>query len=1266
MKILQTGDIHLGELPGPTINGENARMLDTVRCMDFVAEKAYEEQVDAILIAGDLFHRSKLWADQALKEIGLAVNWLRQLASIAPTILMFGTANHDNAQAFKTIESMHIPNLIVVTDPEIICLNTKNGPLQVAAVPGFDKGYFRAQYPGMDPTDENRICSNLLGDIILGLGADLDPTVPSVLISHYTVVGCQLDNGEHVFMQSDVVLPIEALAASPYDLVCLGHIHRRQSVQNCGRPVWYCGSINRLNFSEEGQTKGFLIHDIEHPDNLQFIDTPARWFTTVHAEEDSLTNWPTLFADDPCKAFDKYAREIDPCNHAIVRLYYGGDEETRKRMNHKAIEKSLYDAGAFYVSEIAPVKSEVALAKSRLNETAGPRENLTNWLQEQGLEAEEILQIIYLAEPLIAQVAASTPAGKLSGVFEPRRLEVKNYRSYKEESFDFSRISFATVNGPNGVGKSALFMDALCDCLYEEPREGDLAGWISNDEGAKSGSITFEFMMGDSAWRVVRTRAKSGKTTLTLQEYGLGDPIGAWIDRSGNTVRETQALIVALLGMDAMTFRCCALIMQDAYGLFMEADRADRMEVLGSILGLGVYEQLAELAKAQVTEINRSLQMAKAALAELDEKLKGRTEIHTVLAETEREIGEAEACIGQKEKQLQEAQDLVRKIEAKKEQVSKLREQRQSIAEEIANRDREKAGLDDQLAKARKILDSEKQIMEKCTELDRVKEQVTVLQTKAQQKQTLKNEYSNLFSESKPVSDEIGRLDPEIKKLEDLLANRAEYEQAATEYKDLSAKLEAMSELGKQDSTFHDQIMAVEKEIDSLSDAGHDKQLQIEACQKKTEMLSSSGCIDPGNARCLFLSDAQEASGRLPGLLDELKQIAADQTPFIQQVVDLEAAQAKLGYDSSKHYDLEQTVKALRPNADLAALLSAKAESLSNLRAHRQQLVRQQHQNSERMKTLYAELEALTEELKALPGLQERLPNLEKWAAGKDHLPAARQTITMATERIAAIDQETAAKTEQQSKIEAETEEIVGGLPVTMTAYTRDVQNLEDSVKSEQTNLNTLYVKKGALNSRLEALAKDEETRWGLAEQMEPQAKSLVRYQALAKAFGGDGIPFAVVRSVVGELSSMANEILGQMTGGKMAMEMKTERVQKSNHKEVNALEIWITDYMRGSLPYKSRSGGQKVKAALSVAFALADLKARRAGIQLGMMFVDEPPFLDSDGIEAYCDALELMSQRYPNMRVIAISHDPRMKARFPQQIDVEDMGEAGSKVRIA
>ena len=177
--------------------------------------------------------------------------------------------------------------------------------------------------------------------------------------------------------------------------------------------------------------------------------------------------------------------------------------------------------------------------------------------------------------------------------------------------------------------------------------------------------------------------------------------------------------------------------------------------------------------------------------------------------------------------------------------------------------------------------------------------------------------------------------------------------------------------------------------------------------------------------------------------------------------------------------------------------------------------------------------------------------------------------------------------------------------------------------------------------------------------------RSLANYQTLAKAYGQDGIPFSIVRSVVPELSAMAGDILGQMTGGKMMLEMRTERIQKSRKQEVNALEIWITDYQQGSLPYKSHSGGQKVKAALSVAFALADLKARRAGIQLGMLFIDEPPFLDGEGAEAYCDALELVSQRYPTMKILAISHDPRMKARFPQDIDVDRKDDEGSWVKL-
>ena len=56
--------------------------------------------------------------------------------------------------------------------------------------------------------------------------------------------------------------------------------------------------------------------------------------------------------------------------------------------------------------------------------------------------------------------------------------------------------------------KSSLFMDAMLDALFEEPREGDLTGWIRNDPDARSGSIKFTFYLGDKLYRVTTTASR--------------------------------------------------------------------------------------------------------------------------------------------------------------------------------------------------------------------------------------------------------------------------------------------------------------------------------------------------------------------------------------------------------------------------------------------------------------------------------------------------------------------------------------------------------------------------------------------------------------------------------------------------------------------------------------------------------------------------------------------------------------------------------------
>lgn len=1283
MLLLHTSDIHLGTFNGPEIDGENARMLDTVRCMNYLAVKARENQVDAILIAGDLWNKSQLWDKQRLKEIGIAANWLRDLTAIAPTVLMFGTNTHENVESFDNIRAMQIPGLTVVTQPEMNIIMTNSGPLQVAAIPGFDKGYFRSKFPGMDATEENVMCSKLLGDILLGLGAQVDSTIPSVLMAHYTVVGCEFDNGEHIFTQSDVVLPKECIAASPFDLVALGHIHRAQEVPNCGRPTFYSGPINGITFNEEGQDKGFWLHEFGETETKEtdytvvgigyvkstFIKTPSREFLTMEVDFRDETdlqaaiNWELAGISRD----NENALLMFPTVSKIVRVHYKCTEEQRKQLSHKAMEQALYKGGAFYVAEIKPVQIVTALSKQELSENSGPMENLKSWAEQEGIDPASLME---LAKPLLDAVSAKMPTGKLSGVFEPKRLAVKNYRSYREEEFNFGEVYFATVNGPNGIGKSSFFMDAICDCLYEEPRDGETGSWITAGD-ARSGMMNFEFGMGDTDWKVVRTRAKSGKTTLALQQ--LVD--GAWVDRGAEKVRDTQNKVVSLLGMDCATFRCVALIMQDAYGLFMEADKTERMEVLANILGLNVYEQLTELARNRVTEVGREITKSKDKIAELNEKLKDLPELEAERVGRQSELQGLATEIQTKETSLQEMTELIQQLKAKMERAEGLKKQANGLGEEISAKATDVGNHRQQLDRAQKMLASEEQILAKSAELELVKESVTVLQTKQPHLSELVNEKSRLERQIKDTTRTIGDIAPRIQQTETLLADRETLEQAAQEYKVAVVDLGAMDKLGHTAGEYDKKILAVEADIDRKIDEGNHQiqilnhfQSKVETLKNKADMLNDSNCIDPENAKCSFLADAQKAKTEIPDVekgIDEIKaeiaRIEEERRPLLKIVADLEAEEAKLNYDSETHYNLRQKVGDLRPKAEQAAQLSAKAELLENLQSQKIQAEEQKSELTTQLAAIQIDAQALADELNRLPELQARIPKLELWAKSKDELPAARQIVATTQGIIDGLLREISTKTEQKQALEKEYNQIE---QVSLETHQSQADGLRTQIKYLQADQNKLHSTIGGIDAQIESLTKDKEDLQRVTDEMEPTAKLLVQYQTLSKAFGFDGIPFAIVRAVVPELSAMANDILGQMTGGKMALEIKTDKVMKSNKKEVNALEVWITNW-RGNITYKNRSGGEKVKAALANAFALADLKARRAGIQLGMLFVDEPPFQDSQGTEAYCDALELLSERFAGMKVIAISHDPQMMARFPQQIEVVDMGEQGSKVRF-
>ena len=411
IKILHTGDIHLGDLAGPTKDGENLRRLDTLKCMDTIVETARAEGPHLSIIAGDLFNRSRVWADTALDDVNDALErFIRPLCEYSDAVvLLFGTMNHDNPRAFEVIRkaAADLDNLHIYTTPTLETLSVSGEAVDIVAVPGFDKARLRLFCPGADKETENRNATALVNDIILGLASKLDHKAPAILVSHYTVSGSEADNGSTFLAGQDVVILPSTIDAAGVDLACFGHIHKPQKLVST-TPAYYCGSPNQLTFNDEGTEHGFWMHTIqEEIVHSAFIRTPERRHFTLKMSEKDVTDFISSGEYSPPEAVAG----------AVVRVRYTCTPEQDKAMNRAALQKLLTDAGAFYVAEIIPENIEDLDAKDNLTEHDGPAECLSRWMELNEVSGEKAARL---------KIQELTPQAELERELLSERVRLNN------------------------------------------------------------------------------------------------------------------------------------------------------------------------------------------------------------------------------------------------------------------------------------------------------------------------------------------------------------------------------------------------------------------------------------------------------------------------------------------------------------------------------------------------------------------------------------------------------------------------------------------------------------------------------------------------------------------------------------------------------------------------------------------------------------------------------------------------------------------------
>ena len=1277
MKILHTADWHLGSFPAPASKTKhNLRYLDICSYIECLIADAQKMKPDIIIIAGDIFHQAKTWSDRGLQETGAMVGYISALSEIAPVCILRGTANHDGKMHYNLLATAlsDNTNVYIIDEP---CVKNINNLAAIAFVPIYDKNQLRMDSDTpFDKEAENNYFSDKVRDAILDLKKEADAyNLPTILVTHYTVLGSIMPNGQvNVFATTETVIDPITLIQSDYWLTCLGHIHKPQQLENCPN-AFYAGSLCGLSFNDENDKHGFYMHYINDKDDIssEFVEIPCRQFHTIWFDDAQLND---IISSD--YKVDKY---IDtPMNGDIIRVIYTCTDTTNKALNKALLEKALYETtNAFYVQEIVPKEVDNAVDKSTMQNTASVSDNLYNFLKNEqnehsSISDNQINDCVQIAQPIIDNLMASRTNNRNVGLFTPIEIDVKNYRNYKNATFNYNDVKFCVINGDNGAGKSSLFMDAMLDALFEETREGEITGWINNDISVRSGSIRFTFAIGHNIYKVTRTRQKSGKATLNLAQL-VTDQSGnkAWSDLSEERLKDTQATINRLIGMNAMTLKSCGLIMQDAYGLFLQADKNTRMDILGDILNLDIYDELAEAAASFSQNCQKELQRITDEENSITLNLKDGNDIQSKLDEANKTANEYErqhALCSNELLTLTANREVLLKNSAAYDRLTNdirdMSDKQQKLNIEIEKQN-------SIIANAYAIIATETDYTAKLKQFEELSVQEKAMSEKSALIGTLLGEKERLKQDIKVAGEVITDADSKLAAIEQ---KKAEIEHALSDANDV-ANNAALYEQTKRD------IEQIEEQLDkihTLEAARAEKEAQMseinhamanlkteydakfDEIERKAQILNESGCPIVEEATCRFLVDARKTVDSKPVIVDEYNRKFYD---YIKQYDMLKAEAERIAEgivilrDNLPDINIK---KQQLKTYETGAFKSASIPELKNvLASYNQQyndflqiktsnlgrlneLTVRLHDLVTKTSEISAEIEnydRIKAEIAALGNLTEQGNNI---AAAKATMTAADARIKELQSEIAALGGNIAVKTAERNTIQVDVPAIASMDADILACQTRQSllsKNIADNAKLI-----------GKLELEFKQYQNDLCQLTRLKQLKDKAAYAASNADWLKKAFNRNGIPHNIIRSIIPVLQTTASNILSQMSNNTMSIELKTEKMLTTK-KEIATLDVIVCDTVTGDLPYLSRSGGERVKAALSVVLALAEIKSCETGTQLGFLFIDEPPFLDSNGIEAYCDALEAIQKRYADLKIMAITHDPEMKSRFAQNIDV-------------
>lgn len=374
MKLLHISDVHFGIENYSKIDpvtGLPSRLIDFTKAFDRATQRAFDFGVDAVLFTGDAY-KSRDPNPTVQREFAKRVSQL-SAAGIAVYLL---TGNHDlpnmanRAHSIEIFETLNVPNVYVARKIGLTVLRTKSGPLQVISLPWLTRSNLisKDEYKSHTLEELNQLMLDKIENLLVQAIKKLDPEIPAVLGVHASINGAVYGSERSIMLGQDLVLEQSALHAEHFDYVAVGHIHKHQAFGRSDTPIVYPGSIERIDFGEVKEDKGFVLVTIDDPGGGRITrrtdwafqpDYETRPFREIkinlkNLEADNLLN-PTQAA---INELQKKARQSEQgLQAAIVKVILEMRPDQEIGLKEKELQSLLINELGVY--HIAAIKREV-------------------------------------------------------------------------------------------------------------------------------------------------------------------------------------------------------------------------------------------------------------------------------------------------------------------------------------------------------------------------------------------------------------------------------------------------------------------------------------------------------------------------------------------------------------------------------------------------------------------------------------------------------------------------------------------------------------------------------------------------------------------------------------------------------------------------------------------------------------------------------------------------------------------------------------------